>query len=510
MGYVPRLEPLEDRNLPSVLPTVILSDGTVLQMTAATNALIALPNQGTTNLASNSTVAVTIAYSPQGNFAFVRAADLGSFNPNSLVTAAQWSGNTPGLSTLTISTTVFLSGSAMLDQPLAMNYTIAVQTRFSQSDADLTVTIEGFDPRGNPSSAYTTAVQSNSPVPTNPVPLPMIPDSGKEIFDVNTPQVCPSGLDGNIVNQPFPGLSGDQSNTVAFAMNGTNFISIFTLIQELDAGNLLNQPVRLLPNEIPPDNSGKMNFTPPITNATSLVLADTGSNAWLTLSIIQDSYLRSTSATAQITWTGLRGPAEAPVHRAAGGRAAEFLLESITAPSKELGSAANVEISLSSQTRARPMEAMVSDILSSLQQAKRDEKGQEESLAALPVPMSADEKSKTQASLDWPLAGTVVGLLGTANMPGGDDFFPVPGLSDESPSLALIPENGDPPPGDRPESDPPRSSRTASERLAWIHLAEGVGGFLLLLAWPAVVDLGLGGRGTWQRENDVDQSAHIQ
>jgi hypothetical protein len=156
------------------------------------------------------------------------------------------------------------------------------------------------------------------------------------------------------------------------------------------------------------------------------------------------------------------------------------------------------------------MEAMVSDILSSLQQAKRDEKGQEESLAALPVPMSADEKSKTQASLDWPLAGTVVGLLGTANMPGGDDFFPVPGLSDESPSLALIPENGDPPPGDRPESDPPRSSRTASERLAWIHLAEGVGGFLLLLAWPAVVDLGLGGRGTWQRENDVDQSAHIQ
>jgi hypothetical protein len=205
MGYVPRLEPLEDRNLPSVLPTVILSDGTVLQMTAATNALIALPNQGTTNLASNSTVAVTIAYSPQGNFAFVRAADLGSFNPNSLVTAAQWSGNTPGLSTLTISTTVFLSGSAMLDQPLAMNYAIAVQTRFGQSDADLTVTIEGFDPRGNPSSAYTTAVQSNSPVPTNPVPLPMIPTSGKEIFDVNTPQVCSSGLDGNIVNQPFPG-----------------------------------------------------------------------------------------------------------------------------------------------------------------------------------------------------------------------------------------------------------------------------------------------------------------
>src|SRR5262249_7494925 len=115
----------------------------------------------------------------------------------------------------------------------------------------------------------------------------------------------------------------------------------------------------------------------PISNHNSLVWTDAGAGLHLTVSITQEISQRSSSSAAQATWTGLRPPLEALLARP------QTPATKIEVSFSETTANGVTGVRDQDETNSRPMEIMVANILTALQQAKVENRAEEIDQAAV-------------------------------------------------------------------------------------------------------------------------------
>jgi hypothetical protein len=491
--FVPRLEPLEDRSLPSGLPTITLSDGTVWQLVPASNNSSAFIAGG----AVNTNVDLLYVASLESSVGMVMVNSIS--NPIVQVTnsfsLSPWTATaealivSPQATSVTVLNAVqgvftVLSLSPTATGSAATSYSITIQTIISPQNISQNYNITGLDANGHLTGDFASAIQVANPL-TNQLPLPSSKD-GQMNFVLNIPL---DGSNGSFTNNAGLCL-GCFGNLPLLMENGSDSF-FFATDGPLDDSVMM-----------------KVNFT--ITNPNSLVLADTGLNVWLNYVVIQDAGFRSTSSLAQVTWLGMRGPPEPPLAHAERGKATDFWTNLIRDQSEKEPTSSSLEerFPILPTAHSRPMEAMVREILSSLPQAKRDEKD-DVTLAALLPPSNPDEKTRRQVAKAWPFVLT--GILESkpkAQLVSLIVPLPVSRKDAEliTPARTLDPANNE---GieaalaeegvssrfanagsERSRNSNEENARNSSQQIAqskWIGWLEGLGGFLLMVGGPVAL-----------------------
>jgi hypothetical protein len=328
--FVPRLEALEERSLPSVVPSVTFIDGTVGQPIANQSSSLTASPQPTGSNTYDLNITFSIAYSGStiGFGSYSSSSSINEFTINIPTStgshSALVSGNTNYITFQNLSQTqtaswqriqLQLNLSSASTDPVALNLGSAVA--LVASDAASGATLQ-----------FTLAGSSNSVIATAGTVM---------FFSLDSPSTTP------MVNSPSGSISGTKPtsawyfsnphgpSTLTITLANLSFFASKTLTVQTDvAGYAVFSSVAdslqknsttpennlsKLGNYLPADGFSGQLIMPRMTMSNSLVVGGTTPGFYLTLSVTHEISQRSSSPSAQATWTNLPPPLEAPFAR---------------------------------------------------------------------------------------------------------------------------------------------------------------------------------------------------
>jgi hypothetical protein len=188
--------------------------------------------------------------------------------------------------------------------------------------------------------------------------------------------------------------------TVTSGSNWTQDSNGYTVFVASADRTVLDRP-KLLYGIFNSPERGLLSERRPISTYNSLVLAEPGAGFHLTLSITQEISQRSSSPAAQTTWTGLRPPLEAPLC----GPESPSTKIGLSFDKKDTNGSSPVGVRDRNDADNRPMEIMVTNILTASHQARAEDRARDIAQAAVrePTPIDPDiEQRDCQSVAFWP------------------------------------------------------------------------------------------------------------
>jgi hypothetical protein len=428
-GYVPRLEVLEDRSLLSVVPTLTLGADTtwlpVAGISSGTAGSGSTPTASTDNAASlNITInysqaGIQLQYTIAGNLSVVIAGTLTSQNVTNTFDASD-----PQAVSYRFALSLFAGQAGPAS---ATNFQVTILTTQTSDAASVSFTvsstdaISGKDASGAPTADSTTIIQLQS---QNLTRLAM-GNSGIMMpthAQINDPAIQSFGAVAiqssngtpNFSITLFRPVATDATVTSSGSYVAQNSVGRAVLISLPDGNDFGSLSKIVFGNFSPPDKS-LLPDRRPISNHNSLVWTDTGAGLHLTLSITQEISQRSSSSAAQATWTGLRPPLEALLARPE----TPTTTVEVSLSGEETTVRVVTAVRDQDETNSRPMEIMVANILTALQQAKVENRAEDTAQAAVreSAPLDLEtELAESRSEPFWPweqrgepdLAGNIV------------------------------------------------------------------------------------------------------
>jgi len=488
-GFVPRLELLEDRCLPSVDPIVIFDPGTTWQLVGSSASPAVDPVQ-TSSLIFPANVGATITYGQTGLpfFWYVATGNVlmraDAFLPDDvtgpwLFSTTALAANNPISNQIRLS--LSLSSSQLGTADTAQTYNISAHVLNTSNGVAVKITVASSD-MGIVAGLLNVQVQGDS-IPTfaNSSANPNLSSSSEFLFSNST------GVAGLTIL--LPGVSAPQSTTLTTGK--ADIFVAYGLASHLNpTGVSLTNSFQIISNYFGSIDHQASSIRQPMSNFNSLVLADTGPGLYLTLSITHEISQRSSSPAAQATWTGLRPPLESLLRPEL--RASHAALP---ADQEDKNPGAIAEVNSQDEADSRPMEIMVATILEALQQAKVDDRAKDIAQTAVRDSSPADpqgEPLELRSLVFWPWE------QGQARMPGQrsdpeafaiavlplNDFLDHIALRESSNSGATE-ESLEPKP-----NEPSQPHPSVASRPRWLHLAESLIATLMAVAWTSPARLG--------------------
>jgi len=486
-GFVPRLEVLEDRCLLSIVPTLALGANTTWLPVAGASGTIDPVSTQTISTDHSTSLSVTFHYSQAGiqlqyiitgNLNVVIAGTLTSQNAgNTFVldtTAPFYDTNDPQAASFNLTLSLFGSQTGLA---APTNLQVAIQATETNNAASLSFMISGADISGArlasspaifyfPNQNITTAIGVSTNAQTNDIAIQSL--TGIPSFSITFARP-------NVVTNA-------QTVTTSGTYSARDSVGYAVLIASSDGVVLDRAPKFFNPSEkgLPSDRGT-------ISTYNSLVVADSGPGFHLTLSITQEISYRSSSPAAQTTWTGLRPPLEAAL------RGRELRTTKVELSSEDTNARSFAGVRDRDEADNRPMEIMVANILTALQQAKAEDRTREIAQTAAPetTPIDMDPPQwDSQPVAFWPREEH-----GEMDALGNNIALPLNELLGETAlKEPMNPVVNQGPPGLEQSGPVPKHSltsrrRTAS-RLSWLPLAESVVAVFAALGWPGAIWLG--------------------
>lgn len=431
--FIPQLESLEDRCVPSVVPTIVFADGTVGQPAASQPSNITSNSQQpTSSFQANISVSVgyvgsDISFVAYASTSGVSLVPMGS--PYSIAAQDHSQVNDQGTNVLILSPEnssnvvsqvfhfdLFLPANTVGGASTYTTYNVGLQTFDTAAGATLGFTLTAVDAWGKRTAPTSGLIQTDA---SNPIALVGNNTPGNQtetttqVYDLSFSNPNgPSTFWITLSNLNFftPGtwtasryyedntgavalvtdlVAGLVDNKVVLnAIGDGNDLSVF-LHHFLESGDSIGQ------TRGPTLPDGKL-----IVGPHSLVLADTAPGFYLTLSITEEIGQRSSSAAAQATWTGLRPPLEVPLITP---RSPNTNVGWVPANAESNSRPSAVrDLQIPSQTDIGPMEIMVANILRSLQQAKADDRAEDIAQAAVREPAEGEVESASAGPISNP------------------------------------------------------------------------------------------------------------
>jgi hypothetical protein len=335
--FVPFLEPLEDRSLLSVVPTLTFIDGTIGQTLASQASNITTNYQPSATSATDLNISISIAYSGSAigfiSYSFTNAVNNLTAIPAgvsgtqlSFAAVAETSSFVTFPSGNQVQSTAWQSFQFQLNLSSTQNEPVATGTGYSvslsafdtASGATLQVTVAGSNFPGNATASTAGRIlfgasDGASPDTTNPSGVPTSPsNSGNNWYFLNANGHSTFTI--TLANLSFftrQSSSGSQVGTAGTANLALVTDSLVKITSISPGYNSASIPGYYISTGSPTGSSSidrRSNA-----NLNSLVVSETTPGFYLTLSITQEISQRSSSASAQATWTALRPPLEAPL-----------------------------------------------------------------------------------------------------------------------------------------------------------------------------------------------------
>jgi hypothetical protein len=402
--FVPFLEPLEDRSLLSVIPTVTFIDGTVGQPLPNQSSNIITNYQPSTTSTNDLTITFSIAYSGSaiGFVSYSFTHNLNDFttipavvNGTQLPFAA--SSGTSNFVTFTggnqVQSTAWqliqfqLNLSPTQNEPIATgtSYSVSLSAFDAPGGATLQVTVAGSNASGNATAGPAGLIRFNwsataTPAANNPSGIPDgAPNSGSDwsFSNINGS----SAFTITLANLSFFARQDSNSGQVYTAGNAV-FTSATDFLRKDLTGpgyNSASVPGYYISTGSPTGSSSidrRSNA-----NLNSLVVSETSPGFYLTLSITQEISQRSSSPSAQATWTGLRPPLETPLAKPESPSIKVGWWSSREEANSPPGTIRSIQ---QTEINSHTMENMVASILLSLQLTEADHQVQDMAQAAEP------------------------------------------------------------------------------------------------------------------------------
>jgi hypothetical protein len=390
--FVPFLEPLEDRSLLSVIPTVTFIDGTVGQPLANQSSNITTNSQPATTSTSDLNITINIAYSGSavGFVSYSFTNDLNNFTTIPAVTNGT---QLPfAASSGTSNFVTFADGNQVLssiqNESIAsgVSYVVSLSAFDTASGATLQVTVAGSNTLGSPTATTAGRIifgifDVASRVANNPSGTPSGPSNSGSAWYFLNPN-GPSAFTITLANLSFFVLQNsnvsqvDRAGTASHSV-ATDYLGKITSISpEYNSSSI---PGYYISTGSPTGSSSidrRSNA-----NLNSLVVSETSPGFYLTLSITQEISQRSSSASAQATWTGLRPPLETPLAKPESGSIKVGWWSSREETNSIPGTIRSFKLA---ETNSHAMENIVAGILLSLQLTEADHQVQDMAQAAEP------------------------------------------------------------------------------------------------------------------------------
>ena len=521
---VPLLEALEDRCLPSVTPMVTFSPDTLYQALTLDSVTTAYDANSANPAAPLNTLNVSFNYVGQTGIQFAQVTFTGNLSISIVdLSPVSGTGSPPVLTpaylfqaigqinsqsanpvsqSYSLSVSLFPTQGTPHDR--AANYALTITALQSASGAALGITVAAFDVSGQPSANYAGIFQASNPDGPSPSmnspalgsPGPTSLASG--VFFPNTS----SGISAFLIVFPGTNFQGLQKEAIDVAaeipfLRVTGVAALMPDLTALDFGvGSSSGQLDGNPDPLGEPETGPAGFRRPFAYANTLVLADTGPGYSLTLSIVQEVNQRASSSAAQVTWTGLRPPIEAP-WLGPPLEKADLKLSSFQDHAKTaLEADTDNQRRASPEVEVRPTEKMVAEILQSLQQARADDRAKDVAQGANRPPAElhvGSEQTESWALASWPWdrgdEPADPNLLGDIVLPLNQFLDSVEAKAPYSRSDAA--EQPGPEQNEPGENRPSPNSRRITFHRGWIHLAEGVAGLLWVLGGPGAIWPGL-------------------
>jgi len=494
--FVPVLEALEDRSLPSVVPSLTFIDGTIGQSLASQSSNITTNYQPTTT----TTFTFGIAYSASAigfvSYSFTNGvSNLTAIPP--FVNGTQHS-NAAGTGTSNfvispsgnqIQSTAWqliqfqLNLSPTQNEPIATgtSYSVSLSAFDAASGAMLQVTVVGSSVSGNGTSGRIILSASDvvSSAANNPSLTPSSLSNSGNAWSFLNPN-GPSTFTITLANLSFftrQGSTASQMVDTAVTANGMFVTDYIGKIVPISPGyNSTLVPGHYFSTDSPSAQPGidrRSNA-----NLNSLVVSETTPGFYLTLSITQEISQRSSSASAQATWNGLRPPLETPLAKPESPSIKVGWLSGGEETNSAPGAIRSLQLA---ETNGHAMEKMVAGILLSLQLTEADHQVQDMAQAAepwadlfdksdiLPIVLGpGEQRPASLGDVDNSLSQLLEGMALTEAVP----------LSSEMP----VPEQNAGAAGSYASN-----SRKAATGWGWRVLGECMATVLLALYWPGAI-----------------------
>jgi hypothetical protein len=383
----------------------------------------------------------------------------------------------------------------------ATNFPIAIQAADTNDAVSVIIMISGVGASGTPTAS-----------PTADIHILSQNDFTAKFYNSATTMPI-SAQAPDIVIQSFSGIPNfsitfarptlTNTLTVTSGSSWTQDSNGYTVFVASADRAVLDRP-KLLYGIFNPPEKGLSSERRPISTYNSLVLAEPGAGFHLTLSITQEISQRSSSPAAQTTWTGLRPPLEAPLC----GPESPSTKIGLSFDKKDTNGSSPVGVRDRNDADNRPMEIMVANILTALQQARAEDRARDIAQAAVrePTPIDPDiEQRDSQSVAFWPweeggerdtrVVLPLNELLdGIAPAVASGEWRMTSGEEDDFSSVAT--GHWPPATGSAPEQNRvvlthplPSGMKTAS-RLRWLPFAETLVAVFAALGWPGVNWLG--------------------
>jgi hypothetical protein len=479
-GFVPRLEVLEDRCLPSVDPIVIFDPGTTWQPVGS-SASPAVDSVQTSSLFFQANVNATITYGLTGLplVSYFVNDNANAFLP--ITEAGTWMFSTPALAandaiSNQIRLSLILSSSQLGIADTAQIYNISAHVLNTSNGVAVKITVASPD-MGSVAGHLNVQVQGDS-IPTfaNSSANPDLTSSSEFLFSNST------GVAGFTIL--LPGVSAPQ-NTTASGAKSDSFVGHGLANYLNPAGVSLINSFQIISNYFGSVDHQASSIRQPMSNFNSLVLADNSPGLYLTLSITHEISQRSSSPAAQATWTGLRPPLESllrpelPASHAA-----------LPADQQDKNASAIAEVNGQDEAESRPMEIMVATILEALQQGKVDDRAKDIGQTAVRDSAPADpqgEPLELRSLVFWPWEQGQTRVPGQRSDPEAFAIAVLP-LNDFLDHIALRESSNSRAPEESLEPKPNELSQphpSVASRPRWLHLAESLITVLMAVGWTS-------------------------
>jgi len=389
--FIPCLESLEDRSLPSVIASIVFSDGTPVH--PATFQPVDNPSSYQQVNAANSQAIINVTIGYMGSaIEFFYFSSGSSFN----LQVSNVSNNPTNYRNGSFDTLVPSTGNqsqAVLSQ--AFNFDsngTSFQTELALSVTSYSVNVDTLKSPGATTFTFDLAEQDAAGNKTNSNPIMIQFDGSAQTFlasgtskstqientasELSLTVTNASGLSNILITITNLGSHSAQSSPLSQSQGESDVIFRYADFVKIMAdagdgnGSVISGVFGHFLLSANPGGQPRQDRNPVI-GASSLVVADTPPGFYLTLSISQDISQRAASPSAQATWTGLRPPLEAPPAKPESSNSkwgwASF--------NEEKNSNSNVAHGgrVPSETDFGPMEIMVANIFRSLKEAKAED-----------------------------------------------------------------------------------------------------------------------------------------
>jgi hypothetical protein len=498
--FVPRLEVLEDRCLLNAVPTITFAPDTNWQPVAGVSGTVTPGSAQITSTDNLTSLSVAINYS-QGQIQ-LQYAVTGNVNVVIAGTLVPANGGDTSLQdpAMNFSLSLSLIGSRA-GFTTATNFPIAIQAADTNDAVSVIIMISGVGASGTPTAS-----------PTADIHILNQNDFTAKFYNSATTMPI-SAQAPDIVIQSFSGIPNfsitfarptlTNTLTVTSGSSWTQDSNGYTVFVASADRAVLDRP-KLLYGIFNPPEKGLSSERRPISTYNSLVLAEPGAGFHLTLSITQEISQRSSSPAAQTTWTGLRPPLEAPLC----GPESPATKIGLSFDKKDTNGSSPVGVRDRNDADNRPMEIMVANILTALQQARAEDRARDIAQAAVrkSTPIDPDiERRDSQSVAFWPweeggerdtrIVLPLNELLdGIAPAVTSGEWLVTSGEEDDFSSVAT--GHWPPATGSAPEQNrvvlthPLPSGMKTTSRLRWLPFAETLVAVFAALGWPGVNWLG--------------------